>query len=227
MAKTEAFPCCAHLPETAGKIVEASLHLAAIGMNRGSCGNIRVRCHIGKTGENGFLITPSGVTPMNLSPESLCIMRLSGEKVGSGRPSSEWRIHRDIYASRPDIHAIVHTHSTFATTLACMQREVPPFHYMIAVTGSNTIPCAPYALFGSQELSDNVLKSLGNRFACLLAHHGMVALGHNLDHALAVAVEVESLCEQYWRILQAEPPKILSDAQMEAVHEKFQRYFTT
>ncbi len=227
MSETESFSLRAYRSELAGKIVKASQHLVAIGMNRGSCGNISVRCDTGKTDAGGFLITPSGVPPMNLSPDSLCIMSLSGQKIGTGEPSSEWRIHRDIYANRPDIHSIVHTHSTFATTLACMQREVPPFHYMIAVTGSNTIPCASYALFGSQELSDNVLKSLGNRYACLLAHHGMVALGHGLDHALAVAIEVESLCEQYWRILQTECPKMLSDIQMEAVHDKFQHYFKT
>ena len=152
-------------------------------------------------------------------------MRMTGENESTEKPSSEWRIHRDIYVTRSDIQAIVHTHSPFATTLACMQLEVPPFHYMIAVTGDNTIPCAPYALFGSQELSDTVLATLGERYACLMAHHGMIALGHSLEHAMAIAIEVESLCEQYWRILQTGHIKLLSVEQMTQVHEKFKDYF--
>lgn len=211
--------------EKASQIVEASQRLVSIGMNRGSCGNISARCETTFKGSDSFLVTPSGIDPEKMPPESICLMNMSGETVEGSKPSSEWRMHRDIYDARPEIHAIVHTHSPFATTLACMQLEVPPFHYMIAVTGGNTIPCAPYALFGSQELSDSALDCLENRYACLLAHHGMLALGHNLEHAMAIAIEVESLCEQYWRILQTGHLKILSEKQMSAVHEKFRDYF--
>lgn len=211
--------------EKASHIVKACQRLVSYGMNRGSCGNVSVRCETTLNGSGGFLITPSGIDPEKMTGEAICKMNMSGECIGNGKPSSEWRMHRDIYAARSDIHAVVHTHSPFATTLACMQLDVPPFHYMIAVTGGNSIPCAPYALFGTQELSDSALDILENRHACLLAHHGMLALGHHLEHAMAVAIEVESLCEQYWRILQTGHLKLLSEGQMVAVHEKFRDYF--
>lgn len=211
--------------ERASQIVEASKQLVSTGMNRGSCGNVSTRCDATFNGSDSFLITPSSIDPQKLTVDAICLMNMFGETDCHKKPSSEWRIHRDIYSVRPDIHAVVHTHSPFATTLACMRLEVPPFHYMIAVTGGNTIPCAPYALFGTQELSDSALDCLGNRYACLLAHHGMLALGHNLEHAMAVAIEVESLCEQYWRILQTGHLKTLSEKQMNAVHEKFGDYF--
>lgn len=207
--------------ETAQRIIEASRQLVSNGMNRGASGNISVRT----PSADRFLITPSGVAPAVMAPTAICRMDMAGNIEKGTKPSSEWRFHRDIYLARPDIHAIVHTHSTFATVLACMHREVPPFHYMIAVTGGNTIPCAPYALFGSQTLSDAVLGTLGNGYACLMAHHGMVAAGNNLEHAMSIAIEVESLCEQYWRILQTGEPELLTEAQMAEVHEKFRDYF--
>ena len=210
---------------TAERIVIAARQLVANGMNCGSSGNISIRRERTDDIPDGFFITPSGIDPDRMAPDAICTMRMTGENENDGKPSSEWRIHRDIYAARPDVHAIVHTHSPFATTLACMQLEIPPFHYMIAVTGDNTIPCAPYALFGSQELSDTVLATLGERYACLMAHHGMIALGHSLEHAMAIAIEVESLCEQYWRILQTGHIKLLSVEQMTQVHEKFKDYF--
>jgi L-fuculose-phosphate aldolase len=154
----------------------------------------------------------------------MVLLAANGEVVGAGRPSSEWRFHRDILISRPDVHAIVHVHSPFATTLACLGLEVPPFHYMLAAAGGATIRCAPYALFGTQELSDHALAALQDRRACLLANHGMIAVGRDLDHALALCVEVESLCEQYWRARQIAEPRHLSDAQMAEVMEKFKTY---
>lgn len=209
----------------ANRIIQAARTLVTNGMNRGSSGNISIRSTLATDMAKGFMITPSGIAPNCMTPDTICLMTMSGENRSNGTPSSEWRIHRDIYMARPDIHAIVHTHSPFATTLACMQQEVPPFHYMIAVTGGNTLPCAPYALFGSQELSDKVLSTLENQYACLMAHHGMIALGHNLEHAMSIAIEVESLCEQYWHILQTGQIRLLSDAQMAQVHEKFRDYF--
>ncbi len=205
--------------EMATRIVEASQLLVCNSMNHGATGNISIR-H-----KKGFFITPSGIAPSKMTPDLICRMDMAGECEKGMRPSSEWRIHRDIYLARPEVNAIIHTHSTFATTLACMQLNVPPFHYMIAVTGGNTIPCAPYALFGSQELSDAVLGTLGKGYACLMAHHGMVAVGNSLDHALSIAIEVESLCEQYWRILQIGHPVLLSEEQMHEVHGKFRDYF--
>lgn len=151
-------------------------------------------------------------------------MDFSGETLGVGKPSSEWRFHRDILAARSQIGAVIHTHSRYATALACLNREIPPFHYMVAAAGGDTIRCAPYALFGSQYLSDLALQALENRKACLLGNHGMIALGNDLADALAVAVEVESLCEQYWSALQVGEPNILSDRQMQEVLEKFEGY---
>ena len=139
-------------------------------------------------------------------------------------PSSEWRFHRDIYVARPELNAIVHAHSPFATTLACLARDIPAFHYMIAVAGGKDIRCAPYATFGTQELSDRALVALEGRQACLLANHGMIAVGSSLAKALALAVEVEALAEQYWRALQIGAPNLLSDAEMDIVLKKFQTY---
>jgi L-fuculose-phosphate aldolase len=199
-------------------LVEVSLELVARGLNRGTSGNVGVRC-----GER-MLVTPSGVPARRLAPEGMVLLSAAGDVVGAGRPSSEWRFHRDILLARPDVNAVVHVHSPFATTLACLGLEIPPFHYMIAAAGGTTIRCAPYALFGTQELSDHALAALHDRRACLLANHGMIAAGRDLDDALALCIEVESLCEQYWRARQIAEPRHLSDAQMAEVMERFRTY---
>ena len=151
-------------------------------------------------------------------------MTLDGEARGALLPSSEWRFHRDIYAARADAHAIVHTHAPFATSLACLHRGIPPFHYMVAVAGGTDIRCAPYATFGTQALSDHAVAALAGRRACLLANHGMIAVGASLERALALAVEVETLAEMYWRALQIGEPVLLPDAEMDVVLEKFATY---
>jgi L-fuculose-phosphate aldolase len=199
-------------------LVEASLELVACGFNRGTSGNIGVRCGA------RLLVTPSGVTARRLTPQAMVLVAPDGQVLGSGRPSSEWRFHRDILAARTDVHAVVHVHSPFATALACLGLEIPPFHYMIAAAGGTTIRCAPYALFGTQELSDHALAALRERKACLLANHGMIALGRDLEDAIAVCVEVESLCEQYWRARQLGEPRHLTDDEMRRVLEKFKTY---
>ena len=210
-------------------IVAAMQKLDTLGLNRGSAGNCSVRT------SQGFLITPSGVPSELLREEMLVPMTVSGTVVKvSGTvpgtvpdtltPSSEWRFHRDLYVNRPDVGAVVHTHSPFATTLACLHRDIPPFHYMIAVAGGDTIRCAPYALFGSQSLSDHAIKAMKDRKACLLANHGMIAVGRDLADAMRMAIEVESLCEQYWRALQIGQPNILSPEEMAQVIEKFKTY---
>jgi len=205
------------------QLLKVSQKLVALGLNNGTAGNASVRSAV------GFLITPSGLPVDEMTPASMVKMDFDGsfeqgEKQPNIKPSSEWRFHRDVLASRPDVNAIVHTHSMFATTLACLHKDIPPFHYMIAVVGGDTIRCAPYALFGSQGLSDNALTALIDRKACLLANHGMIALGRDLDDALAVAVEVENLCEQYWRALQLGEPHILTEAEMREVFQQFKGY---
>ena len=197
--------------------------LIETGLNKGTAGNASVRSG------DGFLVTPSGMVVEDMTAASMVKMQFDGSYVQGKIPSSEWRFHRDILQSRADINAVIHTHSMFSTTLACLHKDIPPFHYMIAVTGADTIRCAPYALFGSQALSDNALVALTDRKACLLANHGMIALGRDLDDALALAVEVENLCEQYWRILQIShghlgEPHILSEAEMRDVFQQFNGY---
>ena len=192
--------------------------LSELGLNRGTSGNASVR-----EGES-FLITPSGMEVEAMTPHDMVMMDFKGEHKGERKPSSEWRFHLDILKARPEVGAVIHTHSMFATTLACLRRDIPPFHYMIALTGSDTIRCAPYALFGSQALSDNALKALKGSRACLLANHGMIVLGEDLDRALATAVEVETLCEQYWRALQVTEPYLLTKQEMAEVFEQFKGY---
>ena len=201
------------------QLLKTSQKLAELDLNKGTSGNCSVRS------EGGFLVTPSGMSVEKMTPASMVHMQFDGSFEQGKKPSSEWRFHRDILASRPEINAVVHTHSMFATTLACLHQDIPPFHYMIAVVGGDTIRCAPYALFGSQALSDNALTALIDRKACLLANHGMIALGYDLEDALAVTVEVENLCEQYWRILQLNlSPPLLNEAEMREVFQQFKGY---
>ena len=200
---------------------EAALRLDALGLNRGSTGNLSVRLG------SHWLVTPSGIAAQDLKPASMVRMDFDGQVDGPGKPSSEWRFHRDILAARVDVGAIVHTHSRFATVFSCLRREIPAFHYMIAIAGGDNIRCSPYALFGTQALSDHALAALQGRQACLLGNHGLIALGADIKRAVAVAVEVESLCEQYWSALQLGEPHILSAEQMQQVHEKFKTYGQT
>jgi L-fuculose-phosphate aldolase len=145
-------------------LLNSALALQASGLNQGTSGNASVR-HA-----DGFLITPSGMPIDEINAKSMVEMNMRGEAISAGKPSSEWRFHRDIYQARPEVGAVIHTHSMFATTLACLRKDIPPFHYMIAVVGSDTIRCADYALFGTQALSDNAIAALKDRRACLLAN---------------------------------------------------------
>jgi len=203
-------------------IVATALAMNALGINRGKSGNVSARGV--SDGFDGFLVTPTGLPYDATAPEDIVPMTLDGQARGARLPSSEWRFHRDIYRSRADANAVVHTHAPFATTLACHSRGIPAFHYMVAVAGGRDIRCAPYATFGTQALSDHVVAALDGRRACLLAHHGMIAIGASLPEALALAVEVETLAEIYWRALSIGEPPLLTDAEMDVVLEKFATY---
>ncbi|HEX4985779.1 MAG TPA: class II aldolase/adducin family protein [Burkholderiales bacterium] len=200
------------------RIIATALRMNALGINRGKSGNVSARVR------GGFLVTPSGLAYEKTKPADIVFVDAAGKASGRREPSSEWRFHHDIYRARPECGAIVHTHSSFAVTLACLRMDVPAFHYMVAVAGGNSIRCAPYATFGTQALSDHALAALEGRKACLLANHGLIALGADLDAALALAVEVEALCEQYWRALQIGRPAMLSDGEMTVVTGKFRTY---
>ena len=200
------------------KLLEACQTLVKLGLNKGTSGNASFR------GENGFLITPSGMAVEKMSPTDMVWMDFSGNATGLRQPSSEWRFHLDILKNKPEVNAVIHTHSMFATTLSTFRQDIPAFHYMIAIAGGDSIRCAPYALFGSQQLSDNALIALQERKACLLANHGMIAVGETLEKVLSITQEVETLCEQYLRALQVGEPCILNEQEMQDVQDKFKGY---
>ncbi len=190
-------------------------------LNRGSTGNVSAR---GVDDPAGFWITPTGMNPDLLRAADLVWVARGGQAHGRWLPSSEWHFHRAIYAARPDLHAVVHVHSTHATALASLRRGLPAFHYMVAVAGGDNVSCVPYALFGTEALSASVAAAFVDRQACLMANHGLVAGGHSLAQALKVTVEIEALCQAYLLALTVGKPVMLSKKQMAAVIEKFKTY---
>lgn len=200
------------------EIVERCRELNANGLNQGTSGNISARCG------DGLLISPSGVPYDRLTPDMVVPMDMDGGWEGPLKPSSEWRFHRDILRRRPDANAVIHAHPPHATALAIRRLDIPALHYMVAVAGGDSIRCAPYATFGTAELSEHALAALEGRSACLLANHGMIATGRSLGHAMWLAVEVETLARQYVLALQIGGPVLLTDAEMKQVFERFARY---
>ncbi len=204
-------------------LLETARAMTAAGLNVGTAGNASVRLG-DELQADGLLITPSGLAAERCTVQDMVLLRADGSFDGALAPSSEWQLHRDIYAVFPDAGAILHAHAPFATALACQRGDIPPFHYMIARFGGSTIRCARYATFGTQALSDAAVAALQGRRACLLANHGMVVHGRDLDHALALAIEFETLCAQYWRTCQLGAPVLLSDEEMAEVIERFRWY---
>lgn len=212
----------------------ATLHaMSDAGLNVGTAGNASVRLTSAAeqtsaqdpaASQVGMLITPSGMPAERCRPQDMVEVDNDGRYAGPLAPSSEWKLHHDIYAAFPAAGAVLHAHSPFATALACQRIEIPPFHYMIARFGGTTVRCARYATFGTQALSDATVAALASRSACLLANHGMVVFGRDLAHALALAIEFETLCAQYWRTLQLGAPVLLSEQEMAEVIERFRWY---
>jgi L-fuculose-phosphate aldolase len=200
-------------------VVAACQELARTGLTHGTSGNVSVR-----RDASSFFISPTGVAYETLDASDVPLLTFNGHWFGHRRPSSEWRFHRDILKVRSDAGAIVHTHSPYATALACTGRGIPAFHYMVAVAGGNDIRCAAYHTFGSQELSDAAVAALEGRRACLLANHGLIAIGSGLAAALALATEVENLAVQYCAALSVGEVRLLDEAQMRQVVEKFRTY---
>ncbi len=201
-------------------VVDAARAMEPRGLTRGTSGNVSVRV------PEGMLVTPSAVPYHAVAPADLVLLDLEGAVLESTghRPSTEWRVHARILATRPDVGSVLHAHPLYCTTLACHGLHIPAFHYMVAVAGGDSIRCAPYATFGSPELADLALTALEDRLACLLANHGMLAVGPSPAEALALAVEVEALAAQYWHALQLGEPVLLDAAEMDRVMEAFRRY---
>lgn len=202
-------------------IIQAARQMNAIGLNQGTSGNISARF------EDRMLITPSGVPYDVLEPEDIAALPIDGAYgayEGPLKPSSEWRFHLDITKARAEVGAIVHAHSTFATTLACCRKEIPAVHYMIAASGGPTIRCADYATYGTKELSNAALRALEGRTCCLLANHGMIATGPDLGKAMWLAVELETIAKQYYYALALGGPVLLPDEEIAKVVERFKGY---
>ena len=204
--------------ELRAQLLATARAMNGCGLNQGTSGNVSVRSGA------GFLITPSALAYDRCEADDLVWLDDAGNASGRRRPSSEWRMHRDLYRHYPDAGAILHAHSPHCTALACLERAIPPFHYMVAVAGGDTVPCAPYATFGSQALSDAAVEALRDRRAALLAHHGMVCYAADLDNLLALAIEVESLARLYLLALPVAEPPLLSPAQMAEVLARFADY---
>jgi len=200
------------------RLIEHARKLTTSGLTRNTSGNLSHRV------DGGFLVTPSGMDYDRLVPEDIVFVDFAGHATGRRLPSSEWHFHREILARRPEFSVVLHAHSPFATSLACLREGIPAFHYMVAVAGGADIRCAPYATFGTEELSHHAVTALDGRKACLLANHGLIALGPDFASAHKLAVEVETLAEMYWRARQIGTPIILDAAEMAIVLEKFRSY---
>lgn len=210
----------------AQEIIDISCEMNRLGINVNKSGN--VSCRVSMDAQEGFLVTPTGIPYEELSIEDLVFIPLTAHSLGDFEsfrlPSSEWLMHAEIYRQKENVQAIVHTHSAYATALACQDLTIPAFHYMVAVAGGTDIPCVPCALFGTQELACHCVTALKDRRACLLSHHGVVATGENLSSALKLAHEVENLAKTYTVVRQLGEPKILTNEQMTAVIERFKTY---
>jgi L-fuculose-phosphate aldolase len=199
-------------------IIDACRRMNALGINQGTSGNVSLR-H-----DDGLLITPTSVPYEAMTPDQIVFMAMDGSHAAGQKPSSEWRFHLDILKARSDVNAVVHAHPTYSTILAIMGMDIPPVHYMIAAAGGDSIRCAPYATFGTAELSERAVQALQSRLACLLDHHGMIAIGKSLDKALWLAVEVETLARQYHGCLQIGKPPLLTGAEIERVRQRMAGY---
>ena len=200
------------------QLLETASAMNASDLNQGASGNLSARF------EDGFLITPSGMDYAGLSTSDIVWMDFDGNTRGLRKPSSEWRFHAAIYQHRPEAKAVLHAHPVSCSTLACLGKGIPAFHYMVAIAGGKDIRCADYATFGTAELSGFVIEALEDRKACLMAHHGMTCFEKDLPRALALAIEVEHLATVYGRILTLGDAEILPDSEMEKVLKKFSSY---
>ena len=205
------------------KVIKYSKKLNITNLSALRSGNISVRAR--EKGVEGFYITPSGMKYNSLKTKDIVFVSLKGDfDKKKNKPSSEWRFHQDIYVNKKEAKAIVHAHSTCATAVSSHQKNIPAFHYMVAVAGGEDLKCTKYATFGTKQLSKNIINALKNRTACLIANHGQVAFGDNLEKAFELAQEIENICHQYINALRIGIPKILSKKEMKIVLGKFKNY---
>lgn len=203
------------------QVIETAQAITCQGLGQGTSGNVSVRV------DGGFLVTPSAIPYDQCQIEDVVFVDMDGRSHGMHKPSTEWRFHRDIYAARKEVSAILHTHAPACTALACLHKSIPAFHYMVAMAGGEDIRCTPYATFGTQELSDHAVRALQNRKACLLANHGMICVEQDLQRCLSLAMVVEELAGIYCQTLQIGEPNILTESQMADVLAKFIDYKQT
>lgn len=204
------------------QVIDTCRHLEALGLNQGTSGNVSVRC--GPDASAGFFLTPTNLPYDEMVPADIVHVSLDGRCRGRRQPSSELPFHLAIMRARRDATAVIHTHSSHATTLSCLRKPIPAIHYLVALFGGNEIRCAQYATFGTPELSAGLLRALRGRRAALLANHGLVVLGASLQQALALTLEAETLATHYYRALAAGKPVILPDREMAVVAEKFRAF---
>ena len=204
------------------EVIKYSIKLNTTKLSPLRSGNISVRSE--EDGIQGFLITPSGKKYDSLKEDDIVFVSNDGNHETNLKPSSEWRFHKDIYLKKPDAKAIVHAHSPHAAAVSAHGKDIPAFHYMIALAGGDSIKCAKYATFGTQELSDNIIDALENRKACLMSNHGQVAFGENLESAFELAEELENICHQYINTIKLGEPKILSSSEMDVILDKVKNY---
>jgi L-fuculose-phosphate aldolase len=201
------------------ELIATARRMSDLGLTPGMSGNVSVRSG------DGLLVTPSGMPYDQLTPDDAVVLSGDGTaRPGQRAPTTEWRLHTGILAARRDVNAIVHTHSLYSTSIAMLRRAIPAVHYMIALAGTDEVPCAEYATFGSAELAVSAAAALRGGRACLLANHGMVALGATLPEALKLAAEIETLAAQYWHACQIGTPHVLDSAELARVRSRFAEY---
>ena len=201
------------------ELIETCVAMNASGINKGTSGNISVRIS-----ERRFLVTPSGIPYHDMDPGQIVDMDIGGNYEGDWKPSSEWRMHADIYAAKADAKAVLHCHAPHATALSCLRKDLPAFHYMIGITGSDIIRCAKYELFGTAALSNAMMEAFGAGNTCLLANHGFTCFSKDLSSVLKLGIEVENLCQQYMIACSVDKPTILTKKQMQDALEAFKTY---
>lgn len=201
------------------QIIDTCLAMTKLGLNQGTAGNISVRY------QDGILITPTGMPYEQMTEQDIVFVSNQGQHEKGKLPSSEWQFHLAVYQARSDINAVVHNHATYCAAVSILEKSIPPIHYMIAVSGTDHIPCVPYATFGTAKLAQYVAEGIKQSKAILLAHHGLIAAEENLDKALWLANEVELLAKWYIQLLSTQQPiPLLSKQDMAVILEKFKSY---